>query len=446
MMIDDKRYIIQAGTNRRNFLKGAGVALMLPQFASLAKDKKEVEEPVRMAFFTTPNGKILDKWRPKETGKDYTMSQTLKPLEHLRDHFQVLTGLDHQYAYANGDGGGDHARAQGTFLTGVQVLKDKERARAGITADQVAAKYLGKNTYIPSLELSSRKGRLSGTCDSGYSCLYQYNFSWANDVMPMVPESNSQRAFNRLFTINDGSNTAKQSKYLVSTEKSILDMVKESTSDLQRKLGKEDLSKLDQYYASLRDTEKKLNRDKPKVHPSQVNRDFSKEPETFSERIEMLMDVLALAFEVDATRIATMIIADEGNNRSFPEIGVKRGHHEASHHQNNPSKVADNEKIDLFYVNRIKHFLNALDRRKVNGKSLLEQSMIVYGSAHADGNKHTHTSLPILLAGHGGGKLIPGYHRDLGSKPFCNLLVRMLQDMGCPINKFGDSNGIVTEV
>ena len=444
-MINDSRYFTKAGPTRRNFLKGAGIALMLPQFASLADKKEELEDPVRVAFFTVPNGKILDKWRPKETGKNYTMSETLKPIEHLRDHFQVLTGLDHQYAYANGDGAGDHARAQGTFLTGVQVLKDKGRARAGISVDQVLAKYYGTKTYIPSLELSSRKGRLSGTCDSGYSCLYQYNFSWANEVMPMVPESSPSRAFNRLFTIK-GKKKNSEAEFLLQTEKSILDLVGSTTKDLKRRLGKEDHEKLDQYYSSLRDTEKKINRDKPLIHPSQLSRDFSKEPETYAERIEMLMDVMALAFEVDSTRIATMIIADEGNNRSFPEIGVKGGHHQLSHHKEDPKSMADCAKIDLFYVQRIAHFLNALDKRKVNGKSLLEQSMIIYGSGHADGNRHSHTSLPIILAGHGGGKLKPGFHRDYGREPMCNLFVRMLQELDCPVNKFGDSTGSIKEI
>ena len=444
-MINDKRYITQAGPNRRNFIKGAGLALMLPQFASLAKTKKEIEPPVRIAFFTVPNGKILDAWRPKETGKNYTMSQTLKPIEHLRDHFQILTGLDHKNAYANGDGAGDHARSQGTFLTGVQILKNKEKARAGISVDQAAARYLGKKTYLPSLELSTSKGRLSGTCDSGYSCLYQYNFSWASDVMPMVPESDAQRAFDRLFTLNDGTKASKKSKHLINTEKSILDIVGESTKDLQRKLSKEDLSKLDQYYSSLRDTEKQLNRNKPNVHPSQVTRDFSKEPETYAESIEILMDVMALAFEVDATRVSSMIIENEGNNRPFPELGISAGHHYLSHNDDDESN-AKKQKIDQFYIERMAHFLNALDKRKVDGKTLLEQSMIIYGSGHADGNKHTHSSLPILLAGHGGGKLQPGYHRDYGSRPMCDLYVRMLQDLGCPVNKFGDSTGIVEEV
>ncbi|MCM8539894.1 MAG: DUF1552 domain-containing protein [Lentisphaeraceae bacterium] len=440
-MIEDKRYFKKAGYSRRNFLKGAGVALMLPQFASLAKSKKDIEAPIRMAFLQVPNGKIMNKWTPKELGKDYKISQTLKPLESLRDHFQVISGLQHKNGFSNGDGPGDHARAQGSFLTGVQVLKSAKKARNGISVDQVAAKYFGNKTYLPSLELSSRRGRLSGSCDSGYSCLYQFNLSWANEVQPMVPESSPEQAFNRMFTIWDGKSKSKKHQTLAQNEKSILDFVGESAKDLQRNLGKEDLHKLDQYFSSLRETEKRIQKEKPKVHPKLLQRDFSKEPSSYQEKIETLMDVMVLAFEVDATRISTMIVGDEGSNQSFPELGIKSGHHSLSHHRNQEDWVKSLEKIDLFYVSRLAYFLNELDKRKVDGKSLLEQSMIVYGSGHSDGNKHRHNNLPVILAGHGGGTLNPGQHREFKDDPMCNLYVTMLQKFGCPIDQFSDSTG-----
>ena len=446
MMIDDKRYFKKAGYSRRNFLKGAGVALMLPQFASLAKSKKDVPPPVRMAFLHVPNGKIMNKWTPKEFGKDYKITQTLKPLEGLKKHLQVISGLQHKNGFSNGDGAGDHARAQGSFLTGVQILKSAKRARNGISVDQVAAKYLGNKTYLPSLELSSQRGRLSGSCDSGYSCLYQFNLSWANEVQPMVPESSSEQAFNRLFTIWDGKGESKQHKILAQNEKSVLDFVGESAKDLQRKLGKEDTHKLDQYFSSLRETEKRIQKEKPKIHPKMLKRDFSEQPENYKAKIETLMDIMVLAFEVDATRISSMIVADEGSNRSFPELGIKSGHHSLSHHREQKSWIKDLEKIDLFYVSRLAYLLNELDKRKVDGKSLLEQSMIVYGSGHSDGNRHRHNNLPIILAGHGGGSLNPGYHREFRDDPMCNLYVSMLQKMGCPVNKFSDSTGILTGI
>jgi hypothetical protein len=442
MMIHNRLLLTSnTSTSRRNFLRGAaGAALLLPQFDSLAKSPSS-KLPVRMAFLHVPNGKIMDKWTPKEFGKDYKITQTIKPIENLKEHFQILSGLKHQYAFSNGDGGGDHARAQGTFLTGTQVLKNPAKARNSISVDQVAAKYIGKHTYLPSIELSSERGRLSGTCDSGYSCLYQYNLSWATEVMPMVPEDSPEKAFKRLFTLWDGKK--KLTKGINSTDKSILDLVRESSWDLKRQLGKEDTEKLDQYYASLRETEKRMNKIKPKVHPKMLKRDFIKEPENYQDKIETLMDIMVLAFEVDATRIATMILAGEGNNRSFPELGIKGGHHSLSHHQNNKDWIKDLEKIDLFYMQRLAYFLNALQQKKVNGKSLLEQSMIVYGSATSDGNKHRHNNLPIILAGHGGGLLNPGHHREFKEIPMCNLFTSMLQKAGCPVKSFGDSTGVI---
>ena len=440
-MIDDKRYFKKAGPTRRSFLKGAGVALMLPQFASLAKSKSEPENPKRMVFLHVPNGKIMDKWTPNELGKDYQLTQTMKPLESLKDHFQVISGLQHKNGFANGDGAGDHARAQGSFLTGVQVLKSAKKARNGISVDQVAAKYFGSKTYLPSLELSSQRGRLSGSCDSGYSCLYQFNLSWANEVQPMVPEASPEQALNRLFTIWDNTSKAKHQQILAQNEKSILDFVNESAKDLQKNLSKEDTHKLDQYFSSLRQTEKRLQKDKPKINPKMLKRDFTKRPGNYQEKIETLMDIMVLAFEVDATRISTMIMADEGSNRSFPELGIKSGHHSLSHHRNDKNWIKDLEKIDLFYVQRLAYFLNELNNRKSNGKSLLDQSMIVYGSGISDGNRHRHDNLPIILAGHGGGTLNPGYHREFKKDPMCNLYTTMLQKFGCPVKEFSDSTG-----
>ena len=439
-MIHNK-LLFQAGTSRRNFLKGAGAALLLPQFDSLAKSKKISKEPVRLVFLQVPNGIIMNKWTPEKFGKYDKTPQTLKPLEELKKHFQILSGLKHQNAKANGDGGGDHARAQGTFLTGVQVLKHPETARNGISVDQVAAKYMTK-TYLPSIELASERGRLSGSCDSGYNCSYQYNLSWKNESLPMVPESSPERAFNRLFVIKNKNNK----NGISLKDQSILDLLKESSKDLKRHLGKEDTEKLNQYYASLRETEKKMQKLKIGVEPRMFKRDFTKKPQSFQETIEALMDVMVLAFEVDATRVATMILGSEGTNRQFAELGIKGGHHAISHHGGKENLIKDLEKIDLFYVQRLAYFLNALQQKKINGKSLLEQSMIVYGSGISDGNKHKHDNLPILLAGHGGGLLSPGVHRDFPDTPLCNLYNTILQKINCPVNSFGDSTGVISGI
>jgi hypothetical protein len=432
--------LLKTSTNRRLFLKGAGLSLILPQMASLAGDKS-IENPTRMAFLHVPNGKIMEKWSPKTLGKNFEITQTLKPLEGFKKNFQVISGLKHHHGFANGDGGGDHARAQGSFLTGVQVLKSTKAVKNGISVDQVAAQASGHKTYLPSLELSTQRGRLSGNCDSGYSCMYQFNLSWKNEKEPMVPESSPEFAFNRLFALWDGKKELNSQVLANQNGKSVLDYMMNSAKSLEKKLAKEDIEKLDQYFTSLREVERKSRAGKPKVMQSQFSRDFTVDPVSYKDKIETLMDLMVLAWEVDATRICSMIIADEGSNQSFPELGISGGHHSLSHHLNDPKTIAALEKIDLFYVSRFAYFLQKLNERKVNGKSLLEQSMVLYGSGISDGNRHRHDNLPIVLAGHANGKLSPGEHREYKNTPMSNLFVNMLDVFGTPVKSFSDSDG-----
>ncbi|MCH2205868.1 MAG: DUF1552 domain-containing protein [Lentisphaerales bacterium] len=434
--------LLSTGHNRRTFLKGAGISLFLPQMISIAGDKAH-ENPVRMAFLHVPNGKIMEKWTPSKLGKDYELPQTLKPLTQHKNDFQVISGLQHKNAFANGDGAGDHARAQGSFLTGVQILKSAKNVKNGISVDQVAAQRLGKKTYLPSLELSTQRGRLSGSCDSGYSCMYQFNLAWRNEKEPMVPESSPQQAFNRAFTLWNGKNEKNAHS---ASEKSVLDYMLSSANSLKKRLAKEDLEKLDQYFTSVREIERKNQKGKPTVHSKQFTRDFSKNPRSYKEKIETLMDIMVLTWEVDATRICTMLVADEGSNMSFPDMGIDGGHHSLSHHQNDQAKIKQIEKIDLFYVKRFSYFLSKLKERKVNGKSLLDQSMILYGSGLSDGNRHRHNNLPILLAGRAGGKLNPGIHRMYKDQPMCNLFLNMLDTFGAPAKSFGDSTGRLAKI
>ena len=431
---------LKSGFNRRNFLKGAGVSLMLPHLQSIANTKKDPERPVRMAFLHVPNGMIMDKFRPKSYGRNFEITQTLEPLKELKNDFQLIDGLKHEKAGSNGDGAGPHARAQGTFLTGVQVLKSAKNARAGISVDQVAAKYHGHKTYLPSLELAAGRGRVSGKCDSGYSCVYQFALSWKNENVPMLPEYDPAQAFKRLFTVWDPKKKMSKKDDLTAREKSILDYMMENSKSLQRRLGKEDTEKLDQYFSNLRDLEKRLEKEKPRVTKDMIKKEFVAQSD-YRDHLDTLLEVMVLAFQVDATRISSIILGDEGNARSFPEIGVKGGHHNLSHHRDDPKIIKMVEKIDLMNMQRLAYFLKRLKEVQVDGKSLLDQSMIVYGGSISDGNKHLNTNLPIILAGHGGGLINPGIHRKYDDTPMSNLYVTMLQKFGCPVEKFGDSNG-----
>ncbi|MCM8532787.1 MAG: DUF1552 domain-containing protein [Lentisphaeraceae bacterium] len=432
--------LLSSSHNRRNFLKGAGVSLLLPQMASIAGDNA-YKNPTRMAFLHVPNGMIMDKWTPKKVGKDFEITQTLKSVAKFKNDLQVISGLQHKNGFSNGDGAGDHARAQGSFLTGVQILKSAKAVKNGISVDQVAAQKAGHKTYLPSLELSTKRGRLSGSCDSGYSCMYQFNLSWRNAKEPMVPESSAQLAFNRMFVLKDAKNGSD-----IETGKSILDYMRGSAKSLKSKLAKEDIHKLDQYFDSLRELERKASKGKHEISSKMLDRDFNAPPKNYADKIETLMDLMVLAWEVDATRICSMIIADEGSNMSFPELGVNSGHHSLSHHQNDPDKIKALEKIDNFYTTRFAYFLQKLSQKKVNGSSLLDQSMVLYGSGISDGNKHRHNNLPIVLAGHANGKLQPGQHRVYKDAPMSNLFVNMLDTFGTPVKSFSDSNGRLAKI
>ena len=273
--------------------------------------------------------------------------------------------------------------------------------------------------------------------------MYQFNLAWRNEKEPMVPESSAELAFNRLFTLWNGQKEKSTHK---DSQKSVLDYMLSSANSLKRRLAKEDLEKLDQYFTSVREIERKANKGKPKISAKQLPRDFSKNPGSYKNRIETLMDLMVLAWEADATRICSMIIADEGSNMSFPEMGIDGGHHSLSHHQNDQTKIKKLEKIDKFYTTTLAYFLDKLKSRKVNGKSLLDQSMVLYGSGISDGNKHRHDNLPIILAGRGGGKLTPGTHRMYKDTPMCNLYVNMLNNFGLPTKSFSDSNGTLPKV
>ena len=427
--------LFKTSNNRRTFLKGAGLSLLLPQLDLWAAKSTE-HNPVRMAFLHVPNGIRQERWKPDKTGKNFDLKPTLEPLKDLRNDFQLISGLKHEKGMANGDGAGDHARAQGSFLTGAQILKSTKRVRNGISIDQMAAKIAGHKTYLPSLELSSQRGKLSGLCDSGYSCVYQYNLSWRNAKEPMIPESSPQLAFNRMFVINDGKSNKAQS-----TDKSVLDYMKQSAKSLQRHLGKEDIEKLDQYFTSLREMERKAAKGKRKVRQDQLPRNFDSAPRNYADKIEALMDIMVLAWEADATRICSFIVAEEGSQMTFPEMGITGGHHSISHHGHKDENLNALYKIDHFYVSRLAYFLKKLKEKIVNGKSLLDQSMVLYGSGLGDGNTHSHDNLPILLAGHANGKLNPGIHRKYEDTPMCNLFLNMMDAFGTPVKSFADSSG-----
>jgi hypothetical protein len=452
-----------AGLNRRRFLRGLGACLALPAFESLhpwglcaapaagpAGDAAAKTAPVRMAFLYVPNGIIPSGWWPEgDGGAGFQLSPTLQPLENVKQKVQVISGLEDLSANAGADGGGDHARAGGTFLTGVRIKKTSgSDIHAGVSIDQVLARQIGDQTRFPSLELSCDAVRKAGDCDSGYSCAYEYNLAWKSPNQPVTPETNPRLAFERLFGAGSPSERAASLKLRQQEQHSILDFVMADTSSLQKKMSGRDQQKLDQYLTSVRELETRIERAErmPAANP-QVETPAGIPPE-FAEHIQLMYETLRLAFQTDSTRIATLLIAAEGSNRTFSEINIAQGHHSLSHHRNDPDTVEKVKQIDLWYARQLGKFLEKMEATQdVDGNSLLHNSMIVYGSGNADGNRHTHTNLPILLAGAGGGTLQTGRHVKVGPTPLTNLFLSMADRMGAQgLERHGDSTGRLTVI
>ncbi len=445
---------------RRQFLRGLGACIFLPAFESLSHVCAHAEAggqaattaagaPLRMAVLYFPNGAIPSAWWPERTGTDFDLNRTLAPLAEVRQHLQILGELDHLNATAGPDGGGDHARANGTFLTGVRLKKSATDIRAGISIDQVIARQIGHLTRLPSLELTCDAGRNSGACDSGYSCAYQYNLSWSSPTTPMAPEANPRAAFERLFGAGPPEERRRNLQRRVQEERSILDFVLEDAHQMQRRLSARDGEKLDQYLTGVREVETRIqNAEKlpaPKLLRTQAPAGI---PPTYAEHIQLMFDLLTLAFQTDSTRVATLLLAHDGSNRSFGEIGIPEGHHELSHHFENPEKIKKVSEIDLWYVKQFAKFLQKLNETNdQDGHSLLYNSMILYGGGNADGNRHTHVNLPLILAGAGGGTLTPGRYVKHGSKPASNLFLSLADRMGIQhLERFGDSSGRLNNV
>jgi len=420
--------------DRRHFIRGLGAALAWPGLEVLAKEPGSAGAavtadgmPLRLAVIYKPNGVNPAKWAPQGEGKDWDLSPTLQPLADFRNEFQVLSGFEHKFGWGRLDGAGDHARANATFLTGVRPHKTGGAdIRCGVSMDQVAARNIGGLTRFSSLELGCDGVRKSGVCDSGYSCAYQYNLSWASETLPMAPESNPRYVFERLFGVGTGRERVENLQRRQAQQRSILDFVLEDAKKLHGKLGRND---------------QQIPEEPAMIPPAGI-------PDGFREHLRLMFDLMTLAFETDSTRVITFLQSHDGSNRTFPEIGVNQGHHQLSHHRKKEDKLTQLAKIDRFYMEEFAYFLEKMrNRQDANGSSLLQNSMVLWGSGLRDPDRHQHDELPVILAGEGGGKLQPGLHRRVGRKvPMTNLFVRLLEEMGTPVESFGDSNGRVDAV
>jgi len=438
--------------SRRTVLRGLGATLALPYLEAMngwtaLGAPAEPKAARRIAYFYVPNGVHMQDWTPEATGAGYTMPFLLdSTLSKFKDDLLVLSGLTLDKARANGDGGGDHARSLSSFLTGRQARKTHGAdLRAGISADQIAAQKVGQSTRFASLELGIDKGMNAGNCDSGYSCAYSNNLSWRSESTPMAKEIDPKLAFERLFASPGETSAARTRRE--SIRKSVLDSVNQDANSLRAKLGATDRRKLDEYMNAVREIEMRLNKVEnksvaaPKFTPAESSRP-SGIPATFEEHVKLMYDMITLAFRADLTRVATFVIANEGSNRSYKNIGVSEGHHELSHHGNDKAKHEKIKKINQFHLQMFAYFLEKMKGIQEGSSNLLDQSMLVYGSGIGDGNRHNHDELPILVAGKGGGSIKAGRHlRYTKETPLMNLHLSLLERMGAPVPSLGDSTG-----
>ena len=440
------RLITQKSLGRRTLLRGMGAAVALPLLDSMRPAFAAAPKPVtRVAFCYTPNGIIMRDWTPEKEGSDFEFTKTLKPLEPYRDKLLVLTGLQHHNGESLGDGAGDHARAGATWLTGVHPRKTEGAdIHNGVSVDQILAKEIGSQTPLPSLELGLEDVRMAGNCDSGYSCAYSNTVAWSSPTTPLPYETNPRAVFERLF--GDGETTDKQARAVREREnRSLLDFVMADASSLSSNLGAADRRKMSDYLDSVREVERRIQKAEAQNAASVTVPTLDRPdgiPPTFEEHIQLMYDLMTIAFQADLTRVVTLMYSREGGNRTYPQIGVPDAHHGLSHHMNDPAKMARLQLIDHHHVDMLSQFIGKLQAAKDGDGTLLDHSMVVYGGSLSDSNRHLHYNLPALLLGGGNGKLRPGRHINYPeSTPMTNLYMTMLDMAGVHEDKIGDSTG-----
>ena len=431
--------------DRRTLLRGVGVTMSLPLLegmtgmTSWAQDSVP-KPPNRMAFLYVPNGKNMADWTPKTPGTDFELTPILEPLSAVKNKLLVVSGLTADGARAYADGGGDHARALSAFLTGARPLKtDGVNIRNGVSVDQVAAARVGDRTRLASLEIGTEAGAMAGNCDSGYSCVYSSTMSWRSATQPLPKEVNPKVVFDRLFGGNNDPSKAKRD----ARRKSILDFVREDSKVLSGRLAANDARKLDEYFASIRDIELRIERSE-KLPPVKTP-DYpapTSIPAVYEEHIRLMADLMVLAFQADVTRVITFVLANEGSNKSYGFIDVPDGHHDLSHHGGDGGKQSKLRQINIFHTKQLAYFLNKLDSINESEGTLHDHAMIAYGSGIHDGNAHNHEDLPVLVAGGGSGSIKTGRYLAFPKEtPISNLWLSMLDRMEVDLEKLGDSQG-----
>jgi hypothetical protein len=444
--------VTKKAISRRTILRGLGATVALPlldaMIPALTAAVNTPAKPIRrLGVVYHPNGVIYDKWLPTGVGADFELSPTLAGLQPFRDKLIVVTGLSMDQAEALGDGGGDHSRACGGYLNGVHVRKSDTVVEAGMSMDQIAAKAFERETQLSSLQLQMDENSIIGSCDVGYSCAYSSTISWLTPTLPLMTENNPRVVFERLFGASDSTDPKVRAARL-RQDRSILDSVTDRVKQLQRRLGAADNRRVTDYLTSLRDVERRIQ--KTEEQSAKEVPDVARPagiPESFDDHARLLYDLQLLAYQSDITRVSTFMYGREQSPRPYPQIGVPEPHHPVTHHQNNPEKMAKCAKIQQYHLKLFADYLEKLRNTPDGDGSLLDHVMILYGAAISNSDRHTHGPLPTLLVGGGAGALRGGRHLVYPAHtPLTNLQLTMLNLLGVPTEKLGDSTGQFKEL
>ena len=440
-------FITKRHLPRRTFLRGMGVSLALPLLDSMVPAQTPLGKTAalpksRFCGIYVPHGATMDKWTPAQVGSGFELSESLKPLEKLRDRVCVVSNLAHPAAGGVGsDAGADHARSAAVFLSGAHP--EKGSVHAGMTLDQILAEHIGQDTPLPSIELAIEEVGLN--CGSGYGCAYFNTISWRTPTLPLPMENSPQVVFERLF--GDGSNSA-QRLSRKKQDRSILDSVSDKVARLQGKLDPSDRVRLGEYLDDIREIERRIQRaEAQSAHELNIPEAPVGIPEAFEDHIKLMFDLQVLAYRAEITRISTLMYARDTSGATYPNSGVRDGFHGASHHSNARARMDTFALINKYHVQMLAYFLDKLHATPDGDGNLLDHSLILYGSGMSNSNVHNHSPLPVLIAGGAAGRMKGGRHLKYpDDTPMANLLLSILDKAGVTQESVGDSTGPLSEV
>jgi hypothetical protein len=432
---------------RRTFLRGMGATVALPLLdamipAATAAGLTPAKPVKRLGFVFMPMGSDITRWTPEGGEKLDVLSPTLQSLAGVKEHISVISNLELGPAYP-----GTHATSNAAFLSAARAKQTESSDYfLGTTVDQIAARQMGRDTQLPSLELSMDLMQTVGQCDNGYACVYQNNLSWASPTTPLPAEAHPRLVFESLF--GEGG-TPDERQAALRKRASLLDWVGEDLSRLKRELGAADRGKVEEYLDAVREVERRIQRAEADAQENPLP-DLDRPagvPAAYADHARLMFELQMLAFQGDITRVTTFQLARETSNRTYPEIGVSDPHHPLSHHGNDPAKIAKMAKINQFHVSLFAEFLEKMKGTADGEGSLLDNSLFLYGSGMGNPNVHDHSNLPIIVAGGAAGGMQGGRHiRYEKPTPLANLHVTLLDKAGVDVEQFGDSNGKIEDL